>query len=266
MGVREFFADHAVFSFEEFAQALPGRNRTTLWSLLKYHSAHGHIGRIKRGLYYVVPPGRDPETYPVDAFLVAGKASDDAVLAYHTALSFHGVAYSVRYAFTYLTEHPGSRPVEFRGTTYKAVDYPKALLKSEHQSFLVNEEDRRGIKLHVTALERALVDALDRVDLGGGIEEVWRSLESISYLKVKQVVEYALLLNNATTTAKVGWFLDRHREKLHVADDLLEELRRSRPAQLHYMFRSERCGVVVPEWNLVVPAAVLERSWEEPEW
>jgi predicted transcriptional regulator of viral defense system len=146
------------------------------------------------------------------------------------------------------------------------VDYPKALLRRGHQSFLVNEEDRRGIKIRVTALERALVDALDRVDLGGGIEEVWRSLESISYLKIKQVAEYALLLNNATTTAKVGFFLERHREKLHVADDLLEELRRSRPVQLHYMFRSDRHGVVVPGWNLVVPAAVLERSWEEPEW
>jgi predicted transcriptional regulator of viral defense system len=266
MGVREFLADHAVFTFEEFARALPGSDRANLWSLLKYHTKQGHIGRIKRGLYFVVPPGRDAESYPVDAFLVAGKAADDAVLAYHTALSFHGVAYSVRYEFTYLTEHPGSRSFEFRGTTYKPVDYPKALIKSGHMSLLVNEADRRGVKIRVTALERALVDALDRVDLGGGIEEVWRSLESIGYLKINQVAEYALLLNNATSIAKVGWFLDRYRDKLHVTDDHLAGLRKARPAQLHYMFRQDRRGVVVPEWNLVVPAAVLERSWEEPEW
>lgn len=266
MNVREFLANHVIFTVEEFIKAFPDRNRVALWSLLKYHLKQGHIVRIKRGLYFVILPGRDPKTYPIDLYLVAGKAVDDAVLAYHTALSFYGVAYSVRYEFTYLTQHLGSRSFKFRGNTLKALDYPKALLKNNQQLFAVNEEDRFGIKIRVTALERTFVDVLDRIDLAGGIEEVWRSLESISYLRIQQVVEYAILLNNATTVAKVGWFLEQHREQFHVNDEHIMQLRKARPSQLHYMFRQERKGEIVDGWNLVVPSTVLERSWEEPKW
>jgi hypothetical protein len=38
------------------------------------------------------------------------------------------------------------------------------------------------------------VDVLDRPRLSGGWEEVWRSLETIPFLDLDQVVQYALLL------------------------------------------------------------------------
>ena len=43
--------------------------------------------------------------------------------------------------------------------------------------------DYRGQYVAVTSLERTLVDCFDRIDLGGGIEEIWRSLATITYLK-----------------------------------------------------------------------------------
>ena len=98
MKLRPFFRTHPVFTVEDFAGFLSSdetHNLRTQESLLAYHVKAGNIVRVRRGLYAVVPPGASAETYPVDPFLLASRMTNDAVLAYHTALEFHGKAYSV---------------------------------------------------------------------------------------------------------------------------------------------------------------------------
>jgi predicted transcriptional regulator of viral defense system len=98
MKLRTFFRTHPVFTVEDFAGFLSSdgtHNLRTQESLLTYHVKAGNIVRVRRGLYAVVPPGASAETYPVDPFLLASRMTKDAVLAYHTALEFHGKAYSV---------------------------------------------------------------------------------------------------------------------------------------------------------------------------
>ena len=105
---------------------------------------------------------------------------------------------------------------------------------------------------------------LDRPDLSGSWEEIWRSLESVEFFDLEKVVAYARLLGNATTAAKVGFFLDQHRETLMVEDRYLKVLHDMRPRQPHYLNRSKRkSGRLVSEWDLVVPREVLERAWGE---
>jgi predicted transcriptional regulator of viral defense system len=171
----------------------------------------------------VVDPETDPRTQPVDPFLVASKLVKDAVLAYHTALEFHGKAYSVHERLTYLA-HSAAKPFTFRSQVFRAVPFPRKLASQERQDFDVKSLDRAGASVRVTSLERTLVDVLDRPDLSGGWEEIWRSLEQVEFFALDRVVEYALLLNNATTSAKVGFFLDRHRDSLRVEDKHLQPL------------------------------------------
>jgi predicted transcriptional regulator of viral defense system len=128
----------------------------------------------------------------------------------------------------------------------------------------VFDRERSGLSLRVSSLERTLVDALDRPDLCGGWEEVWRSLESVEFFDLDQVVEYSLLLANATTIAKVGFFLDQHRQALMVEESHLRPLREHRPRSPHYAERGDKRPVQLsPQWNLILPTDVVERSWEE---
>jgi predicted transcriptional regulator of viral defense system len=121
------------------------------------------------------------------------------------------------------------------------------------------------VTVRVTSLERTLVELLDRPDLGGGWEEIWRSLESVEFFDLDRVVEYALALRNATTAAKVGFYLETHRKALMVTDDHLKRLREHKPKEPHYLDRATRqSGRLAGAWNLVVPVEVLDRSWEEP--
>ena len=130
--------------------------------------------------------------------------------------------------------------------------------------FGVMKRHRSGVELLVTNLERSLVDVLDRPDLAGGWEEIWRSLESVEFFDLDQVIAYVLLLENATTAAKVGFFLEQHKEALMVEDVHLEHLRNQRPRQTHYFMRGKRDDCRwIREWNLMIPVEILNRSWEE---
>jgi predicted transcriptional regulator of viral defense system len=247
-------------------QALRARRARTQRAnepLLAYYVAAGRVARVRRGLYYVVPVGSDPRTFPPDPFLLAGKMAPDCVLAYHTALQFHGKAYSVRRQFTYLTRSR-PRPVRFREYEFRAVGHPKALKAARKENFGVADTERSGLRIRITGLERTLVDVLDRPQLSGSWEEIWRSLESIEFVDIDQVVEYTLMLRNATTAAKVGFFLEQHRTPLMLEDSHLKALRKARPRKPHYLERTRRTpGRLVSEWNLVVPQSILDRAWEE---
>jgi len=63
-------------------------------------------------------------------------------------------------------------------------------------------------------LERFFVDVLDRPDMTGSWEEIWRSLEMIEFFDLDQVIEDTFLLENWTTAAKVGLYLEQHKEGL----------------------------------------------------
>jgi len=233
--------------------------------LLAYQQKQGRILRVCRGLYCVVPPGTDPATCPVDAYLLAAKMADDGVLAYRSALEFHGKAYSVVEEIQYLTAR-AARSVTFRSHRFRPVRFPKKLAASAKPHFAVKEVDRAGLSVRVTSLERTLVDVLDRPDLGGGWEEMWRSLEMVEFFNLDVVIKYTLLLENATTAAKVGFFLEQHKEALAVEASHLNPLRARRPRKPHYLMRGHRGGGSFPSgtwWCRWRGSSAPGRKWCE---
>ena len=261
-----FFRQHPVFTGDELARHLArigSHGVRTPERVLGYHTKAGRLRRVRQGLYAVVPPGVDGDTYPVDPYQVAAKMTPDAVLSHHTALEFHGRAYSVWQHFTYSAERP-AEPLTFRDQVFRGVKFPRALVRSGEEYRGVLTMERFGLSVRVTSLERTLVDVLNRPDLAGGWEEVWRSLEAVEFFDLDEVVEYAVLLGNATTIAKVGFFLDQYREPLMVEERHLKALRDRSPGQPHYLDRSRRGGgKLVPEWNLMVPEELLTQSWAD---
>ena len=131
-----FFRRHPVFTGEELAAHLSANGdggTRTQESLLAYHTRAGRLLRVRRGLFAVIPPGADGDTHPVDPYLVAAKLTGDSVLSHHTALEFHGRAYSMWEQVTY----SASRPLEklrFRSQVFRGTRFPEALrrLRKEH--------------------------------------------------------------------------------------------------------------------------------------
>ena len=266
MKLNAFLSQHDVFTVEELDLFLSKEgtgNPNTRKALLTYYRKQGRILPVRRGLYAVVPFGSSPDTSPVDLYLLASKMTKDAVLGYHTALEFHGKAYSVYNRIHYLSTQR-SLPVKFRSYEIRRVSVPQPLIAKGKEMFGVSRHKRSGGELRVSNLERTLVDVLDRPELAGSWEEIWRSLKSVEFFDIEQIVEYVLLLDNATIAAKVGFFLEQHKEPLMVDDVHLQPLRKLRPRQPHYLMRGKRKGGRwVKEWNLMVPDEILNQSWAE---
>jgi len=264
--MNEFLSQHAVFTLDELDRFLSARgsgNPNTRKSLLTYYRKKGRIIPIRRGLYATVPADADPRSIAVDPYLVAAKLTPDAILAYHTALEFHGKAYSVHMRLRYVSAS-NSMSLTFQGHEFIRATASPVLRAKGEELFGVVRRKRSGVDLRVTSLERTLVDVLDRPDLSGSWEEIWRSLESIEFFDLDQVIAYVLLIENATTAAKVGFFLEQHKENLMVDDVILDQLRKLRPRHPHYFVRGRRDDCRwVGEWNLMIPVEILNRSWEE---
>lgn len=262
---KDFFNQYPIFTSREYAQFLeqeghPGER--TQEALLSYHIKAGNLIRIRRGLYAVVQQGALPESFMVDPYLIAAKLVNDSVIGYHSALAFYGKSYSLTHQFCILT-HSRSASISFRDDVFQLVLFPKSLREKDQQLFGVKTILHRNCQLRVTTFERTLVDMLDRPELSGW-EEIWRSLESVEYFDLDKVIEYALLLNNATTIALVGFYLEQHKSELHVKESHLKQLEMHRPKQPHYLDKAKLTSSKYnPRWNLIMPTEIIEQSWKE---
>jgi predicted transcriptional regulator of viral defense system len=264
--LQQFLRKNPIFTYDTFVRIITGdheRSRNTVKALLAHHIQQGHIVRVRRRLFAAIPVGADAKSYPVNPYLIAGYATPDAVIAYHSALSFYQMAYSASYRFIYLTQHQ-SNSFNFRSESYEGIRFPASLMHQHQENIFVHTEDVQGLNVKVTSLERTLVDVLDKPKFGGGWEEIWRSLEMIDRLKINQVVEYALLLDNATTIAKVGFYLSQRRQELNVSSEVLLELRKACPRSPHYIDPAARKdGKLLNDWNIIVPNSLIIKDWEE---
>jgi predicted transcriptional regulator of viral defense system len=259
----DYFARHPVFRHDEFVVAHAGsggRSRHTSASVLKQHVAAGTLLHIRRGLYATAPRGIAPANFQVDPYLLATKLAPDAVVAYHAALQFHGKVYSVWNRFHYLARARQRRFV-FRDLEFVPVQVPAALRSRPDLGGGIVDHRHAGGLARITSLERTLVDVLDSPDRSGGWEEVWRSLEMVEFFDVDAVLEYARMLRSALTAARVGFFLEQHREALMVEERHLQSFRDLAPAQPRYLDQRRERGKLVAKWNLVVPERIIARAW-----
>jgi len=265
MKLNGFFTDHAVFTLENLDSYLKLKgsfNLHTRNAILSYYRKKGVIVAVRRGLYTVVSGSPSSKPSVGDPYLIAAKMTKDAVLGYHTALEFHGKAYSIFNQYHYLSKSR-SLAVRFRSNSFQGVSFPQSLCDKKQEMFDVISHQRSGVEIRVTSLERTFVDVLDRPELAGGWEEIWRSLEQIEFFDLDKVVEYVKLLDNATTAAKVGFFLEQRKEALMVDDKYFNQLKALVPKQPHYFNAKEKKGRLMKGWNIIVPQYILDKTWQE---
>lgn len=118
--------------------------------------------------------------------------------------------------------------------------------------------ERMGMFVRVTSPERTLAECLDRPEYGGGIEEVLRCLSSLPFLNEEVLKAYLVERGKKVLFAKVGWVLERLKERLSVSEKFLRWLKErslKHPTLIGGGQGGER--VFIKGWNLVVPHSWL---------
>ena len=266
MKAEQFFYEHPVFNYREFVEwkAKQGTtNNNSIRIALQYYVKTGKLLHLRRGLYAIVPPNASVKNHKVDSYLIAGKVVNDSILAYHTALELHGLAYSSFEQLTFFTKHQ-VKTFEIGPQRYQPIILPKTLTKGKGSLFGVEIINRQGVELKITNISRTFVDVIDRIDLSGGIEEVYRSVENIASLDVDAAIKYCLMFNNARLAAKVGYFLEQRKGAFAITDKQLRLLLTNRPRVPQYLSKKlQKNCCLVRKWNLMMPQYLLNKAWEE---
>jgi predicted transcriptional regulator of viral defense system len=260
--IREFLEHHPVFTLGEFREHFSIQNAESASGTIQHNKGKNRIGMVKEGLYYAIRPGQSVLTAPVDPFLLASKLAPDAVLSYHTALDLLGFGHSVFNSYYCFSSR--FRPaLRFRRDHFRVVLTPEKLQKKSQELFGTEKVERQGVKIIVTGKERTLVECLEKPQHCGGFEEMYRSLEKIPFIRPDVLVQYLDLREQKNLYARTGFFLEQHREDLHVEDSLLQQLAQNVPTQPVYWTQHRKGGALMKRWNLIVPEDVRDRSWEE---
>jgi len=257
MTPERFLNTHPVFTREELAALLRSRGRAdaTVDSHLARWTRQGRIVRAKQGVFVRADEARPGAPAVVDFVALASRMAPDAAVAYHTALEAHGLAQSLFERLFFVT-WTKAKPCAFAGRAFVPVRPRVPLLDAGCGERWVERMDRAGLEIRVTTVERTLVDVLDRPELAGGLEEVWRSLSSLPAVDPAALEDYVRLLGRRTTAAKVGLFLETHQEQLAVPATLLKRLQSMSPRTPVAMDR-RRGGTLAARWRLIAPPGLL---------
>lgn len=243
--------------FTQFAQSTPlftvkeardrygkdPRSRSIL-NMLYRLKRQGRVRQIANGVYTGALT-----TVPFNRYLVPDALRDDAVVALHSALEWHGVANQAFQTIYYLSARP-RKDVIFDNVTYHRVAPPRAVKSARHKLFQVQlGED--GVL--VTERERSFVDCLMFLDYSGGAEELDKSLAMFPSFDFEATLEYLKLLCKSWLYSRLGFLLDRHADKLFFRGAPRDKFLRNLPSGVAYLGSKRPGNRWVPNWRLMVP-------------
>jgi predicted transcriptional regulator of viral defense system len=256
--IQKFFRSNAVFRYEEFKayceKELGITKESTIKGQLAYSTRRGYLENLRRHLYISHESYHSPSP-----LVVAAKLCNDGVIAYHSALDFWGVSYSVYYSLYVLTNNP-AKDFHWKNFTFKTIRFPTKL---KDQTMLVEQKVCADQYVRVTSQERTLVDCLDKVALAGGWEELIESVDGIQYFRIDKCVEYALALGRRRTVTKLGYYLEANSDRLMVDEQHLKALENHVPKYPADLSGSKK-GKYLKRWNIILPGSIVDRGWEDP--
>ena len=245
VSLTQFAQSSSLFTLEElghrYGKKKPSRSvRNMLYRLKR----QGRVRQLTKGVY-----AGALATASLNRYSVPSKLREDAVVAFHSALEFHGVANQVFQTVYYLSARP-RRDVTFEGVTYHCVAPPRQLARVHRLDFQV---ELSRDKVRVTGRERSIVDCLAFLPYSGGVDELDRSLAMLPSFDLDVALEYLKLLRMPWLYARVGFLLDRHAEKLFFKGKSRDAFLKRLPRGVAYLDRKRPGNRWVPTWNLMVP-------------
>ncbi|MBO4573091.1 MAG: hypothetical protein J5762_04930 [Clostridia bacterium] len=206
----------------------------------------GKVVKIRNGLYAQIDNLGVPLT---TKFEIASKINDESFVSHHSALEYYGVANQV---FNTLTV--GSKR-KFNDFSFDDVDYTRQAVKDYTQVIYIVTA---GVR--IATLERAVVDCIDNIDLGGGIDELLNALEQIRVLDENRLAEILQAYNKVILYQKVGFILEQYKDKYMLSEKFFADCKSRLTNQIKYFLNDEYSDIAYnSDWQLMAPKNLKSR-------
>lgn len=220
------------------------KNKETVSSLLYKYKKRNIITKIRRNVYL--------PTNPVDGFVDENKyeigccSVPDSYIAYHSAMEYYGLQNQV-FNRIYI-----SSPKRFRPFVFDFVEYVYA--PDKFRTGIIKNTEKN---IYVTEIERTIIDCIDRIDLAGGIEELFYNIELIGSVDENKLLSYLSLYNKQVLYQKSGFILSAFKEQLKISDKFFSECKEMTINSIRYLTDKHESNTYIPEWKIYVPNFIL---------
>lgn len=184
------FLSKTIITVEDVKKSVA--SESAVFSALKRLVDSGKIVKLKGGMYATV----NPLTKDIFAnrYEIASALYENVYVGYHTALEYYGISTQM-----YSDVHVLS---ETRYNSMVIEDLEYQFYKSNYNSGIITAKQNTIIR--ITELERTVIDCIDRIDIAGGIEEVFMALIAIKYCDEKKLIQHLQGYNKKNLYKKVG--------------------------------------------------------------
>ena len=198
------------------------------------------VVKVRNGLYVKV----NELGYPlITKFEIATKISYDAYVCYHSALEYYGVANQVFNSVTVGTT------IRFNNFTFNDIEYLRKPFKINAQIV-----DSITADIRVTSLERTIIDCIEDIEEGGGIEEILNAIDQIRTLDENKLLEVLKEYDSVFLYQKVGFILEHYKEKFMMSDKFFYECKKHLTNQVKYFLKDEYREISYNStWKLMAP-------------
>lgn len=242
----ENMLDQKCFSFKE-VERMVGGNRNTAKSLLRQYAQRGYIQQIRKNLYVAV--SMESGMPAATRYQIASSITPTSYVSHRSAFEYYGYTNQVSYEMNVSSETAFS-DFEYEGIHY---DY----IASRLSEGIIEQQ---GVR--ITNPERTTIDYIGDFDHIGGLEELLRSLEMISFLSEEKLLRYLELSNKAVLYQKTGFILEYFRDSLKLSSYFFDVCSMRKGKSKRYLTRSINQNNMIynSKWGLMIPEDLLHIS------
>lgn len=201
------------FTFED-ASRISSLSHQSLKVSLSRMEKEGVVERIEKGKFLIIPLGARKGGYTVNEFIIGSQLIEPAVIAYWSALNYHGLTEQIPgTVFIQTTARKKEQELEIFGVRYRIV----RVIGKKHFGIENIWIDDTAVK--ITDPEKTVVDCLDKPRYCGGIGEAAKALRG--ELDLDKLKRYALNIGNSAVIKRLGYLCDKLGIPINIQHEVL---------------------------------------------
>ncbi|MGN1076017.1 MAG: type IV toxin-antitoxin system AbiEi family antitoxin [Candidatus Enteromonas sp.] len=221
---------------------ITGNSPLADWVAAKYLK-DGLIERVKKDLYVAISlESRQPV---LNRYAIATRICEDAIVSYHSAFEFHGIANQVFYEVQVTSK-----------TRFRDFEYGDIYYRRMNPCVQGGVMEMNGVR--VTTLERTVIDCIHLYEKVGGLEELLRCLALIPSLDERKLEEILEEYQNGYLYQKAGYILSFFSKELGLSQSFFSFCRSHLPQAKPYLIKKGLKLVWNKEWRLYAPFDLME--------